>query len=1067
MKKYAVLMAFLLMAFFDMNAQTTISIANATALTGSNVTVPVTVTNFNNIGSVSLQINFNSSVIEYVEVQNSKLAGYLVGQGAGYIRFGWYSSTPVNLGDSKLFDLVFLYKGGTTNVSFDASVQTEIRDDNGVKLNATYNNGSVELFTGLPAPSLLTPSNGATNQNLSLQLDWSNVTDATLYDVQVSTVNTFATTLVNQSNLTESIYSIGSGVLSNSTTYYWRAKGKNGSSDGNWSSTFSFTTISAAAINVKVTAENVTAFPNTRITVPINVENFDKVDAITLRLNFDKTKLTYVGFENPVKSDFLVNVSDNVINIAWIDMTTTNPLTISSGKLLDLVFDYTSTNTAISFNTSDCEISSRVNLLNVSYVNGGVTESAPLPVEPVLVSPADVSTNISLTPTLTWNNVNTATSYSMQVSTVIDFSSLIVNQTGLTATQTTLSTSLNRITKYYWRVRATNSVGTGNWSAVWSFTTLNPPLAVPTLSSPANGSVDVSFTPSLDWSDVAEATSYRVQVSASSDFAVLTMDTQNVTVSEMVVTSGLLTRNTKYYWRVNATDGTRISDWSSVNNFTTINPPLAVPTLTAPATGSVDVSLTPTLDWTDVAEATSYRVQISASSDFVVLTGDYANLTSSEYKILESVLAENTMYYWRVNATDGTRISNWSSVFNFTTLTLILPTPVLVLPANLSTGVLLADVVFDWSDVATATNYDLQIATDELFASIVDQQNTSVSTYTLPAGKLNYETRYYWRVKAKNSTKASVWTEPWTFLTVVKPLDIPVLSSPANNALNLGLTPTLKWGGVTSATSYSVQLSLNETFSTTLINETNVTAAQIIVASNILNFDTKYFWRVKAKTATKESDWSVIWNFTTELGPLPAPGLIAPANGATNVKVDLTLDWNNVVSATGYGLQIATDEAFTALSIDATNLTESIYSIPPGILATGTMYYWRVNASDATRLSEWSEHRSFKTEGPNDVQKFMSGVPEQFGLFQNYPNPFNPSTKIRYSLPEVSQVKIEVVDLLGRTVAVLLNESQSAGFYEFDWNADNLTSGTYIYRLNAKSESGKEFSEMKKMMFIK
>ena len=87
-------------------------------------------------------------------------------------------------------------------------------------------------------------------------------------------------------------------------------------------------------------------------------------------------------------------------------------------------------------------------------------------------------------------------------------------------------------------------------------------------------------------------------------------------------------------------------------------------------------------------------------------------------------------------------------------------------------------------------------------------------------------------------------------------------------------------------------------------------------------------------------------------------------------------------------------------------------------------------------------------------------LPGEFALQQNYPNPFNPTTSIAYSVAgargpgsEASRVKLAVYDLLGREVAVLVDEVQSAGTYVATFDAGRLASGTYIYRLSAAGTS--------------
>jgi hypothetical protein len=77
------------------------------------------------------------------------------------------------------------------------------------------------------------------------------------------------------------------------------------------------------------------------------------------------------------------------------------------------------------------------------------------------------------------------------------------------------------------------------------------------------------------------------------------------------------------------------------------------------------------------------------------------------------------------------------------------------------------------------------------------------------------------------------------------------------------------------------------------------------------------------------------------------------------------------------------------------------------------------------------------------------GTPSAFSLAQNYPNPFNPSTVIRYQVPEAGDVKLVVVDMLGREVAVLVNERRSAGVHEVTFDGAGLPSGVYFYRLQA------------------
>jgi len=100
-----------------------------------------------------------------------------------------------------------------------------------------------------------------------------------------------------------------------------------------------------------------------------------------------------------------------------------------------------------------------------------------------------------------------------------------------------------------------------------------------------------------------------------------------------------------------------------------------------------------------------------------------------------------------------------------------------------------------------------------------------------------------------------------------------------------------------------------------------------------------------------------------------------------------------------------------------------------------------------------------QTVGINDPDEIL---PETFSLFQNYPNPFNAQTIIQYSLSEPSDVKIEIYDLLGREVGMILNGMQLAGNHQVIWNAEDLPSGMYFYKLQAG-----DYNETKKMVLLK
>ena len=96
------------------------------------------------------------------------------------------------------------------------------------------------------------------------------------------------------------------------------------------------------------------------------------------------------------------------------------------------------------------------------------------------------------------------------------------------------------------------------------------------------------------------------------------------------------------------------------------------------------------------------------------------------------------------------------------------------------------------------------------------------------------------------------------------------------------------------------------------------------------------------------------------------------------------------------------------------------------------------------------------------------GIPKEYSLAQNYPNPFNPITAISYQLPTVSYVTLRVYNLLGQEVATLVDELQDAGYKMVEFDASNLSSGVYFYRIEARAtDAPMSFTKVKKMVVIK
>jgi len=139
---------------------------------------------------------------------------------------------------------------------------------------------------------------------------------------------------------------------------------------------------------------------------------------------------------------------------------------------------------------------------------------------------------------------------------------------------------------------------------------------------------------------------------------------------------------------------------------------------------------------------------------------------------------------------------------------------------------------------------------------------------------------------------------------------------------------------------------------------------------------------------------------------------------------------------------------------------DGAFSWAPTLDQAGKSYTVSVQVSDGTLTTTTTGiiTASATITGVED----LGGVPTEFSLMQNYPNPFNPTTSIRFALPSESQVKLTVFNMLGQEVASLFQGTLAAGNHKVDFDASKLTSGMYIYRIEAGS-----FVSVKKMLLMK
>lgn len=174
---------------------------------------------------------------------------------------------------------------------------------------------------------------------------------------------------------------------------------------------------------------------------------------------------------------------------------------------------------------------------------------------------------------------------------------------------------------------------------------------------------------------------------------------------------------------------------------------------------------------------------------------------------------------------------------------------------------------------------------------------------------------------------------------------------------------------------------------------------------------------------------------------------VFPENGATSIPLTAELEWASMSGSQAYDVEISTN-ANLHNPQRHTALTSNTIEVE---LEESTTYYWRVRYWYEGNHSAWSETKSFETASTTSAQ-VPGDLPNVVKLHQNYPNPFNPTTNIVFELTEASSVLLEVYTIDGRKVATLLNQSMQAGTHQHTFDASDLSSGVYMYRLQAGTQ---------------
>ncbi|MEQ9091710.1 MAG: T9SS type A sorting domain-containing protein [Balneola sp.] len=792
--------------------------------------------------------------------------------------------------------------------------------------NLKKENGRIFVSTKPLTPELVYPVNGEQNAPLDPTLDWKNAIGADSYDVQISDNGSFSSPVLDTAGVLTDNLNVSD--LSGSTTHYWRVRSVNSSGTSNWTSTWSFRTQDPVPESPVLSspADHAADQPLTTIV---------RWNSVTFATNYR------VALSN-----------DSLFSTTLLDSTLNNSQTFMTLPDLDYDVKYFWRVYASNATGESSASSSR-----------SFTTEDGLPDVPQLTSPLNNATDLDTLVSFQWSASNDAEAYEIQIATDSEFNNLFFEDS-LSATMVE-NIKVEFASMYYWRVRAVNSVGESAWTSARAFTVREQEPAIPQLLSPTDDQTDIDTLTTFVWNNADRASSYTFQISTDSLFGSIFLDVITSDTSENV---GGMEFQQEYFWRVKSSNSAGESEYSMVNSFTVKAEDASVPELLSPSNNIQEVELSPNFAWGSAQGATKYEFQLSSILDFSSLT-ENQTLNDTTYSI-SSDLDYETQYFWRVRGIGVSDTSDWSPVFNFRTIVDKPEAPDLISPED---GAVDLDVtsLFKWTSVKNAESYTLQISEVSDFTTTLFESTLSDTMET--ADGFDYQSAYYWRVKASNSTGDSEYSTTFSFTVKAEDASVPEPLSPENNSESVSVTPEFIWSNVQGAVKYQFQLSDDVQFNTTLVSDIQSDSTTGI--SFDLNFETTYFWRVRGiGAASDSSDWSPVMTFTTTPDIPNVPALISPADGASDLEIMIEFVWSNVGSAEDYTIQISESDVFSSVLYDSTLSDTSILIDEFEYERT---YFWRVKASNTAGDSDYSTANSFTTkEAPESAPIVKSELGE-------------------------------------------------------------------------------------------
>ncbi|MFA7288799.1 MAG: DUF4082 domain-containing protein, partial [Melioribacteraceae bacterium] len=668
----------------------------------------------------------------------------------------------------------------------------------------------------------------------------------------------------------------------------------------------------------------------------------------------------------------------------------------------------------------------------------------------------------NLTPTLSWYMPMGGTwKYDLFLSTTANFLAPVVIS-NISSTSQVIN-NLVPGTLYYWKVRVKTATGVVvTYSQVGTFKSFGKAVK-PVASYPIGNPTLNTYVPTLYWylNTASTGLIYEVEVREGLQTALTGVATHtNINVQNLSVT---LLPGKQYSWAVRSKSGAVYSDWSTPSSFKTISlPTVIVPTPSWPVGNAVVYSTSPTLYWYLGAASTGLTYQVEFVEGLATAFTGTASITNiSNLSVALSNLNSGAEYKWRVRSTDGTNFSNWSVDAKFKTIAPASATPVKPYPSFPIGGQLVysTSTSLNWYLMTSSTGYtfDVEYSTGALTGTPTVTGITSLSYNLTP---LTAGVTYKWKVRSKLNGIYSAWSDEQTFSTVNNtPVAAkPILSWPIGGVTVYINSPNLSWflNSGTAGLTYQLLVANNSAF--TGADSYNLTTNQYQLSG--LSGGVTYYWKVRSYDGSVYSSFSDVGTFVTLATNASVVPMVASPVGGIEIENTPMLSWflptaSEVVT---YELQYAKDsEMSNPIQIETENANVTLNN-----LNAGETYFWRVRSkSNNGEYSQFSEVAEFKSGGVTSAEQ-NTEIPSAYELRQNYPNPFNPTTILEVSIAESGFFSLDVFNSLGEKVTNIVSKNMDRGVHKYTFDASNLSSGVYFYRL-----TGNNINLIKKMILVR